>query len=150
MLAAITMAQKGMESNAGGPFGAVIVRNNELISSANNEVTSTCDPTAHAEVVAIRKACLKLGTFQLDDCILYTSCEPCPMCLGAIYWARPKAVYYACLKDDAAAINFDDRFIYTEIDKPMHQREIPFIPLLRENALKVFEAWSNKEDRIAY
>src|SRR5690606_25588778 len=109
---AIEHSEKGMYLHAGGPFGAVIAKNGEIIAEGFNQVTSSNDPTAHAEVVEIRKACEKLGSFQLDDCIIYTSCEPCPMCLGAIYWARPKAVYYACTKEDAAAIGFDDNFIY--------------------------------------
>lgn len=150
MKAAIAMASKGMNSNAGGPFGAVVVRNGEIISAGHNEVTSTNDPTAHAEVVAIRKACEKLGTFQLDDCEIYTSCEPCPMCLGAIYWARPSKVYYACNQQDAANIDFDDQFIYDEIDKEIHARKINFIPLLREEALQLFKDWSEKMDKTEY
>lgn len=150
MQAAIDMASKGMNSNAGGPFGAVVVRNGEIVAAGHNQVTSTNDPTAHAEVVAIRKACEKLGTFQLDDCEIYTSCEPCPMCLGAIYWARPSKVYYACNQKDAADIDFDDQFIYDEIDKDINDREIKFIPLLREEALQVFKDWSNKLDKTEY
>ena len=150
MQAAIKMASKGMNSNAGGPFGAVVVRNGEIVASGHNEVTSTNDPTAHAEVVAIRKACEKLGTFQLDDCEIYTSCEPCPMCLGAIYWARPNKVYYACNQKDAADIDFDDQFIYDEIDKGIEDRQIKFIPLLREEALQVFKDWSEKMDKTEY
>ena len=111
MRAAIELAQKGMSNNDGGPFGAVIVKDGEIVGRGNNKVSSTNDPTAHAEVVAIRDACAKLGTFQLDDCIVYTSCEPCPMCLGAIYWARPKKIYFACSREDAANIDFDDDFI---------------------------------------
>ena len=115
MRKAIKLARKGMNKNAGGPFGAIVVKDGKIISKGYNKVTSKNDPTAHAEVVAIRKACKKLGTFQLDDCTIYTSCEPCPMCLGAIYWARPKQVFYASNKKDAAAIGFDDQFIYKEL-----------------------------------
>ena len=150
MKAAIAMASNGMNSNAGGPFGAVVVKNGEIIASGHNEVTSTNDPTAHAEVVAIRKACEKLGTFQLDECEIYTSCEPCPMCLGAIYWARPSKVYYACNQQDAANIDFDDQFIYDEINKGIHDRKIRFIPLLRNEALEVFKDWSSKMDKTEY
>ena len=147
---AIELSEKGMESNAGGPFGAVVVKNGEIIAEGFNQVTSSNDPTAHAEVVAIRKACEKLNAFQLDDCIIYTSCEPCPMCLGAIYWARPKAVYYSCTKEDAAAIGFDDHFIYDEIDKNIENRSIKFINLDREEGRKVFKKWEAKEGRIDY
>ncbi|WP_347374415.1 nucleoside deaminase [Aequorivita sp. Q41] len=147
---AIALSEKGMDTNAGGPFGAVIVKNNEIIAEGFNKVTSSNDPTAHAEVVAIRKACEVLGTFQLDDCIIYTSCEPCPMCLGAIYWARPKAVYYACTKKDAAEIGFDDDFIYDEIDKNIENRNIKFINISREEGRKVFQKWEVKEEKIDY
>src|SRR5690606_1222566 len=147
---AIELSEKGMDSNAGGPFGAVIVKNGEIIAEGFNQVTSSNDPTAHAEVVAIRKACEKLGTFQLDDCIIYTSCEPCPMCLGAIYWACPKVVYYACTKEDAGAIGFDDHFIYDEIDKDIENRNVKFINLDREEGRKVFKKWEAKEGRIDY
>lgn len=147
---AIELAAKGMDSNSGGPFGAVVVKNGEIIAEGHNKVTSTQDPTAHAEVVAIREACKALGTFQLDDCIIYTSCEPCPMCLGAIYWARPKAVYYACTREDAADIGFDDQLIYDELDKKIDQRQIEFIAIGRKNALKVFEGWQAKTDRTEY
>lgn len=144
------MAKYGMTNNFGGPFGAVVVKDGAVIAEGHNEVTSSNDPTAHAEVVAIRKACEKLGTFQLDNCVIYTSCEPCPMCLGAIYWARPKAVYYACNQKDAAGIGFDDQFIYDEIDLDIHERGITFIPLAREEALSVFKLWQEKEDRSVY
>jgi tRNA(Arg) A34 adenosine deaminase TadA len=147
---AIELSEKGMEANAGGPFGAVIVKNNEIIAEGFNQVTSSNDPTAHAEVVAIRKACEKLNSFQLDDCIIYTSCEPCPMCLGAIYWARPKEVYYACTREDAANIDFDDQFIYNEISKEINGRKIPFINLMRNEASLVFKKWAKKEDKIEY
>ncbi len=147
---AIELSEKGMDTNAGGPFGAVIVKNNEIIAEGFNKVTSSNDPTAHAEVVAIRKACEVLDTFQLDDCVVYTSCEPCPMCLGAIYWARPKAVYYACTKEDAAQIGFDDDFIYNEIDKQIADRDIKFINLSREEGKNVFKKWEAKEGKIDY
>ena len=123
---AIQLAEEGMDKGQGGPFGAVIVKDGEIIAEANNKVTASNDPTAHAEVVAIRKACEKLQDFQLENCILYTSCEPCPMCLGAIYWARPKKVYYALTREDAAKIGFDDQFIYDEIALKMDDRKIPF------------------------
>jgi tRNA(Arg) A34 adenosine deaminase TadA len=150
MRQAIQLAAQGMNSNAGGPFGAVIVKNNEIIARGHNKVTSTNDPTAHAEMVAIREACKKLNTFQLDDCDIYTSCEPCPMCLGAIYWARPRAVYYACTKEDAARIEFDDQFIYDELDLEIEERKIKFIPLLNEEGVKVFEQWEAKTDKTEY
>lgn len=150
MQAAIELAQKGMESNAGGPFGAVVVKDNEIIAEGCNQVTSSNDPTAHAEVVAIREACKVLGSFQLDGCTIYTSCEPCPMCLGAIYWARPDRVFFAATKEDAASVNFDDHFIYDEIELNFDKRHIPFSNLLRPEAQKVFELWLNKEDKAAY
>ena len=150
MQRAIELARQGMESAAGGPFGAVVVKNNEIIAEGWNKVTSTNDPTAHAEVTAIRIACEKLNSFQLDDCIIYTSCEPCPMCLGAIYWARPKAVYYGCNKQDAAAIAFDDQFIYDEIETPITDRKIPFLQVAQSDALEVFKAWADKADKTEY
>jgi tRNA(Arg) A34 adenosine deaminase TadA len=150
MSRAIELAEIGMNQNAGGPFGCVIVKNDEIIAEAHNNVTSTYDPTAHAEMVAIRKACIKLKNFQLDDCIIYTSCEPCPMCFGAIYWARPKKVYYALTKKDAAKINFDDQFIYRELDKKLKDRDIKFEHIMRDEALPVFEKWNNKSDKLKY
>jgi len=150
MRRAIAMATKGMNSNAGGPFGAVIVKDGEIIAEGHNKVTSTNDPTAHAEMVVIREACNKLNTFQLTDCIIYTSCEPCPMCFGAIYWARPKAVYYGCDKTDAKAINFDDQFIYDELEVTMQNRQIDFKQLLRNDAVKVFHNWAIKNDKTTY
>lgn len=147
---AIQLAQEGMHNNEGGPFGAIVVKDGQVVGRGNNRVTSTKDPTAHAEVVAIRDACARLNTFQLTDCVLYTSCEPCPMCLGAIYWARPKAVYFACTKDDAAAAGFDDSFIYQELDKSHTERKIPMFQRQREAALRVFTAWQSKNDRIDY
>ena len=147
---AIEAAEKGMNSNAGGPFGCVIVKEDKIIAEGFNRVTSTNDPTAHAEVVAIRNACKSLGSFQLDECVIYTSCEPCPMCLGAIYWARPKKVFYACDKEDAAEIDFDDQFIYDELDKEIEDREIKFIRILRDEALSVFKKWASKVDKTEY
>lgn len=150
MTRAIELAQKGVETNAGGPFGCVIVKNGEIVGEGNNRVTSTNDPTAHAEVVAIRDACSKLNAFQLDGCTIYTSCEPCPMCLGAIYWSRPVRVFYACTRDDAASIGFDDDFIYDELEKSKSEREIELTSLMRDEALSVFEAWASKPDKTEY
>ena len=150
MRRAISLAQEGIDSNSGGPFGAVVVKDGEIIGEGCNRVTSTNDPTAHAEVVAIRNACQKLGSFQLDDCILYTSCEPCPMCLGAIYWARPSKIFYAATHTDAANIGFDDQFIYEEIERETGERQIKTVNLLREEGLKVFRNWERKADKTAY
>lgn len=150
MRRAIELAQNGIERGDGGPFGCVIVKNGQIIGEGNNKVTSTNDPTAHAEVVAIRQACANLQNFQLEDCIIYTSCEPCPMCLGAIYWARPAKIFYACNKSDAAKIEFDDQFIYEEIERPTAERHIKTVSLLREEGLKVFENWANKTDKTEY
>jgi guanine deaminase len=134
----------------GGPFGAVVVRDGAIIAEGVNRVTSSNDPTAHAEVSVIRAACAKLGTFELKDCELYTSCEPCPMCLGAIYWARLARVYFGNLAADAARIGFDDAFIYREIAQPHARREIPMIPMMREEALAGFRAWEEKPNKIEY
>jgi guanine deaminase len=150
MLEAIRLSFDGMESNDGGPFGCIIVKDGEIIGRGNNKVTSTNDPTAHAEIIAIRNACDHLHTFQLDDCELYTSCEPCPMCLGAIYWARPKKVYFACSRHDAAEIGFDDDFIYTELKNTIEERSIPMEQILRADALQVFKEWSRKDDKTTY
>lgn len=150
MKRAIELAQKGMESGAGGPFGCVVVKDNRIIAEGWNQVTSSNDPTAHAEVTAIRKACEKLNSFQLEDCVIYTSCEPCPMCLGAIYWARPKQVFYACDRQDAADIAFDDQFIYDEIDATINARQIPFQQIAQADAVKVFQAWAAKTDKTEY
>ena len=147
---AIEMARKGMNANAGGPFGCVIVKDDTIIAEEHNKVTSTNDPTAHAEIVAIRKACDKLGSFQLDDCILYTSCEPCPMCFGAIYWARPKMVFFACTKKDAAKVDFDDQFIYDELEKDIEDRNIKFVRMMRKEAVSVFREWAEKTDKTDY
>lgn len=150
MAEAIRLATENVSLRNGGPFGAVVVKNGEIVGSGYNQVTATNDPTAHAEVMAIRDACKNLNTFQLDGCELYTSCEPCPMCLGAIYWARPDKIYYGCTKDDAAAIAFDDAFIYEELKIPLAQRIIPMLPLYREAALKAFELWENNTKKITY
>lgn len=150
MSRAIELAKLGMENGAGGPFGCVVVKGGEIIAEGFNSVTSTNDPTAHAEVVAIRKACANLGSFQLDGCTVYTSCEPCPMCLGAIYWARPTRVYYGCSREDAAAIQFDDQFIYDELDLNIDQRKIPFQQLMQGEARAVFNQWSAKDDKTKY
>ena len=150
MLEAIRLSEQGMNLNEGGPFGCVIVWGNEIIGRGNNKVTSTNDPTAHAEVTAIRDACRKLSTFQLDDCELFTSCEPCPMCLGAIYWAKLKKIYYACSRTDAATIGFSDDLIYQEIPKDLHLRLIPIEQVMRAEALKVFNNWLQKPDKITY
>jgi guanine deaminase len=147
---AIKMAQNGIRNNEGGPFGAVVVKNGEIIGRGNNRVTSTNDPSAHAEVVAIRDACNRLGSFQLEGCDIYTSCEPCPMCLGAIYWARPDKVYFGCTKKDAAEIDFDDDFIYRELELPLDKRKIEFTQIMEEDAKKVFQEWENKNDKISY
>lgn len=150
MKRAIELAMEGMKRGDGGPFGAVIVKNERIIGEGWNQVLSSNDPTAHAEVVAIRHACQKLGDFQLEDCVIYTSCEPCPMCLGAIYWARPKVLYYGCTREDAAAIAFDDDFIYSQINKLPEERTIPAKNILREEALKAFEYWKNIEKKTLY
>ena len=147
---AIAQALKGMRNNEGGPFGAVVVKDGKIIARGNNKVATSNDPTAHAEVIAIREACKVLKSFQLTGCDLYTSCEPCPMCMGAIYWARPDRVFYACSKEDAAAVGFDDDFIYTEIDKTPELRKIPFIQLKNKTAFEVFKEWDDKEDKIVY
>src|SRR5215210_353504 len=150
MLEAISLSRKGVQQNQGGPFGCVIVKGDEIVGRGWNKVTSTNDPTAHAEVVAIREACKNLASFQLEDCEVYTSCEPCPMCMGAIYWARPKKVYYANTRHDAAAIGFDDSLIYKELTCEIHERQIEMISLGGDEALKVFEEWTNKPDKTSY
>jgi guanine deaminase len=150
MREAIRLSIEGMESGEGGPFGCVIVKNGSIIGRGNNRVTSTNDPTAHAEVVAIRAACQYLNAFQLEGCTVYTSCEPCPMCLGAIYWARPDRIFYACTREDAAAIDFDDEFLYRELVLPMPERRIPIVGLLREEGVVAFQKWKNKLDKTAY
>jgi tRNA(Arg) A34 adenosine deaminase TadA len=150
MQEAIALSLKGIRDNEGGPFGCIIVKGDQIVGKGNNQVTSSNDPTAHAEVVAIRDACKNLGTFQLDDCEVYTSCEPCPMCLGAIYWARPKVIYYANSRQDAADIGFDDSMIYEEMGAEIEKRKIPMSAIGREDALKVFHEWAMKEDKTIY
>lgn len=147
---AIRLAHEGPAQQAGGPFGAVVVKNGEIVGRAFNRVPSTNDPTAHAEVLAIRDACARLGSFQLEGCTLYASCEPCPMCLGAIYWARPDRVLYAATHADAAAIGFDDQFIYEQIDLPPAQRSIEMRQMLREEALSAFDAYEKLEGKERY
>jgi len=149
MREAIALSVKNID-NGGGPFGAVIVKNGEVIAHGVNRVTSNNDPTAHAEVMAIREAASKLGTFDLAGCEIYSSCEPCPMCLGAIYWAHLDKLYYGNTKSDAKEIDFDDSFIYDELELPKEKRKIPTIQILKEEAIKAFEKWKNKEDKIEY
>ena len=134
----------------GGPFGSVIVKNDKIIAEGSNKVTSTKDPTAHGEIVAIREACKNLNTFDLTGCEIYTSCEPCPMCLSAIYWSRLDKIYYANTREDAKNIDFDDSFIYTEIPKKIDDRKIKMVQMLRDEALKAFEIWDKKVDKIKY
>lgn len=150
MLRAVELARLGMESNDGGPFGCVVVKNGSIVGEGSNAVTSTNDPTAHAEIVAIRDACRNLDTFQLDGCTIYTSCEPCPMCLGAIYWSRPSAIFYAGTQADAAAAGFDDENFYGELAKPNEARKLRMVNLLREEAQNVFEHWIAKPDKTEY
>jgi len=150
MQEAIALSQMGIDQNEGGPFGCVIVKDDVIIGRGNNKVTSTNDPTAHAEVVAIRDACKNLNNFQLEGCEVYTSCEPCPMCLGAIYWARPKIIYYANNREDAAEIGFDDSMIYREMAAGIDTRKIPIKNIAREDALKVFADWKHKADKKNY
>ena len=150
MREAIRLSQQGMNLNEGGPFGCVIVKDGVIIGRGNNKVTSSNDPTAHAEVTAIRDACQHLQVFELIDCELYSSCEPCPMCLGAIYWARISKIYFACSRKDAALIGFDDDFLYKEIPKELNQRTIPIEQIMREEAMKIFQEWMAKPDKIDY
>ncbi|MDP3999802.1 MAG: nucleoside deaminase [bacterium] len=150
MAEAIRLSRKMTRAGEGGPFGAVIVKNGKIIARGWNRVTSTNDPTAHAEMMAIRIACKKLKNFQLDNCVIYTSCEPCPMCLAAIYWARPKKIFYANTKKDAAKIGFDDDFIYKELKQAPAKRKMLIIPMMRNEALPVFQEWSRKKDKIRY
>jgi guanine deaminase len=149
MRQAIALALENIR-NGGGPFAAIVVKNGTVVATGANRVTTTNDPTAHAEIVAIREACRKLESFQLADCELYTTCEPCPMCLGAIYWARPAGVYYASTASDAAAAGFDDAFIYDELQVPPEQRRIPMAELQRAEALVIFQEWLAKVDKTPY
>ena len=150
MREAIRISIQKMRRNFGGPFGAVVVRKGKIVGRGWNQVTSTNDPTAHAEICAIRDACRRLKVFQLDDCELYTSCEPCPMCLSAIYWARLRRVSYGNTRKDAAGIGFDDDFIYREVAAPVSRRKIPMKQLLRKKAFTAFEEWKTKADKIRY
>jgi tRNA(Arg) A34 adenosine deaminase TadA len=150
MQEAIRLSFETMRNNTGGPFGAIIVRDGQIIAKGFNQVVSTNDPTAHAEVVAIREACKTLNDFQLSGCDIYTSCEPCPMCMAAIYWARPDRVFYANTKTDAAYIGFDDQFIYDEINVPYDNRKIPFIQMMPEKAIEAFKEWMMKGDKVKY
>jgi guanine deaminase len=149
MRQAIRLAEENVRSG-GGPFGAVVVREGKIIGTGVNRVTSSLDPTAHAEINAIREACRNLATWQLDGCEIYSSCEPCPMCLGAIYWARPAALYFANTREDAASIQFDDAFIYRELQQPVESRSIPTVQLLREEGLSVFASWEATPGKIQY
>ena len=150
MREAIRLSIENVQSGNGGPFGTVIVKNGNIIASGVNKVTQSNDPTAHAEIVAIRSACETLGTFQLVGCEIYCSCEPCPMCLGAIYWARPDRIYFANTKEDAADINFDDNFIYNELDVSISQRKLPTTQLLRDEAQMAFTQWRESTAKTEY
>lgn len=150
MKMAIALSLSGMESGKGGPFGCVIVKDGKVIGLGSNSVLETNDPTAHAEIIAIRDACKNLGDFQLHGCEVYTSCEPCPMCLGAIYWARPDKVFYANTKKDAAKAGFDDHFIYQELELPLQSRKIPFAQIMQDEAQQVFKEWVLKENKTLY
>ena len=150
MRMAIDIATENVRSGKGGPFGAVVVRDGEVIAAAANSVTSTNDPTAHAEVNAIRAACREIESFQLDGCDVYTSCEPCPMCLAALYWSRCRAIFYGNTKSDAAAAGFDDSFLYEEVKRPIDQRRIPFERVLGGEAIASFEVWKQSSERIDY
>jgi tRNA(Arg) A34 adenosine deaminase TadA len=150
MREAIRLSIENVQSGRGGPFAAIVVKDRNIIARGTNLVTTTNDPTAHAEIAAIREACKALGTFQLNGCEIYTSCEPCPMCLGAIYWTRPERVFYGNTKQDAAEIDFDDSFIYEELYKKMSDRSIPMVQLMHKEALAAFNEWKIKEDKVKY
>jgi tRNA(Arg) A34 adenosine deaminase TadA len=150
MREAIRLSEENVRSGKGGPFGVAIVKDGRIIATGVNTVTSTNDPTAHAEVNAIREACMVLGTFQLDGCDIYSSCEPCPMCLGAIYWARPARLFFANSREDAARILFDDAFIYEELVKSVDMRSLPTYRILSEEAARAFEMWEQSPDRKSY
>ncbi len=150
MREALRLAERNIEKVAGGPFGAVVVKDGKIVGKGGNKVTVDNDPTAHAEIVAIRQAAKTLNTFDLSGCEIYSSCEPCPMCLGAIYWARIDKLYYAATKDDAAKADFDDSFIYKEFSLPKEERSIPSLQMMREEAVKIFEKWNQLEDKIPY
>jgi len=150
MQKAVELSLEMMRKGNGGPFGAVVVKNGKIISTGYNNVLNGNDPTAHAEIMAIREACEKLKTFQLTGCYLYTSCEPCPMCMGAIYWARPDKVFYSNSREEASKIGFDDAFIYNELKLPVHLRKLEMICLKHPQAIEAFEEWSNKQDKTTY
>lgn len=150
MQRAIDLSIEGSSKDKGGPFGAVVVKNGKIVGESYNRVTSTNDPTAHAEVMAIRDACKNLGTFDLSDCEIYTSCEPCPMCLGAIYWSRAKKIYYGNTREDAKKTGFDDSFIYDEIPLPLSERKIEMVQMGHQEALHVFDLWDKNEKKIKY
>ncbi len=150
MRQAIRLAMENIDKGYGGPFACIIVKNGQIVAEGTNRVTSLNDPTAHAEIVAIRNACSVLQSFQLDGCEIYCSSEPCPMCLGAIYWTRPAAIYFGTCREDAAKIGFDDKFIYEEIMRPIDARKIPTAQMLRDDALAAFKKWELKENKIAY
>jgi tRNA(Arg) A34 adenosine deaminase TadA len=150
MRRAIALATENVLSGAGGPFGAVVVRDGEIVATGVNQVTSANDPTAHAEVVAIRAACQALGDFQLTGCVVYTSCEPCPMCLSALYWSRCDAIFYGNSAADASAAGFDDSFLYEEIKRPIDQRKMPMTRLLASEAIENFNTWRAQADKIEY
>jgi len=150
MRMAIALSEQNVAQGLGGPFGAVIVKDNKIVAASANTVVPSNDPTAHAEVSAIRLACQELNTYNLEGCVIYTSCEPCPMCLGAIYWARIEKIYYANNKSDAAAIGFDDQFIYEELDRPKEQRKLPVVEMLRDEALGAFKAWETSVAKTHY
>jgi tRNA(Arg) A34 adenosine deaminase TadA len=147
---AIELARTNVRTGKGGPFAAMVVKNGSVVALGTNLVTSSNDPTAHAEIVAILEACRALGTFQLSDCTIYTTCEPCPMCMGAIYWARPARVYFAATRSDAAVAGFDDSYIYEQLGLPACDRSIPTEQLMREEALAAFEEWERKPDKVRY
>jgi len=146
----IKLAKKGAKRGDGGPFGAVVVKDNRIIGKGWNKVIALNDPTAHAEIIAIRDACANIKSFQLKDCVIYSSCEPCPMCLGAIYWARPQKLVYGCTRNDAAKIGFDDEFIYKEITKPLSRRKIRTMQMMRKEGCDVLREWYNNNDRVRY
>jgi guanine deaminase len=150
MARAIQLSIENVRSGRGGPFGAVVVKDGTIVAEAANNVTATNDPTAHAEILAIREACHKLGAFELTGCEIYTSCEPCPMCLGAIYWARPDRVYYGNTAADAAKVGFDDSFIYDEIPLPLDQRKIPMVQMMHAESIEGFRAWAKQSNKVPY
>jgi tRNA(Arg) A34 adenosine deaminase TadA len=150
MRMAIALAERNVKKGLGGPFGAVIVKDGIIVAKSANKVALSNDPTAHAEISAIRLASKKLDNFDLSNCVIYTSCEPCPMCLGAIYWSRISKIYYANTKHDAARIGFDDKFIYDELDQPVENRQLPVVQLLRDEALHSFKIWQQSESKIEY